>query len=266
MPSRRNPSASKVRYLLHLSEGHNWVAKACRRNAATISEYFDPVLSPNQNASNSANDMEDFVVDFEYLAKELDQQTERIQKLKALIIEQADSMDKRRNKTLGVLIAIYFFLSICNRELSHTFDSACINQKQSFFGIKIDAGQVRTRFRINTTTITPRPQHKATCASFDTQAFQESSSTFANRAFFVVNDASRLTKYDLPLDLFDRYVHRLTGLDIGTLPDLQTAAHVTDSQPVDVAWSMKTFGIVAGSLTFGSIIGPMVKGRSYVML
>lgn len=51
--------------------------------------------------------MKDYVVDFEYLALELDQQNERIQTLKALIIEQADSMEKRRNKTVGVFIAIY---------------------------------------------------------------------------------------------------------------------------------------------------------------
>lgn len=47
------------------------------------------------------------MVDFEYLARELDQQIERIQKLKTIIIEQTDAMDKRRNRTLGVLIAIY---------------------------------------------------------------------------------------------------------------------------------------------------------------
>lgn len=51
--------------------------------------------------------MEDFMVDFEYLARELDQQIERIQKLKTIIIEQTDATDKRRNRTLGVLIAIY---------------------------------------------------------------------------------------------------------------------------------------------------------------
>ena len=47
------------------------------------------------------------MVDFEYLARELDQQIERIQKLKTIIIEQTDATDKRRNRTLGVLIAIY---------------------------------------------------------------------------------------------------------------------------------------------------------------
>lgn len=107
MASRRSPSASKVRHLLHLSESHDWVAQACRRNVATISAYFNSTLAPSQDVSNSLNDMEDFMVDFEYLARELDQQIERIQKLKTIIIEQTDATDKRRNRTLGVLIAIY---------------------------------------------------------------------------------------------------------------------------------------------------------------
>lgn len=124
--------------------------------------------------------------------------------------------------------------------------------------MNIDAGQVRTEHWVNTTTVTPRLQHNAIHTSYDTQSFQENDFTFANRTFFVEQNMSQLSKYGGASQVFDEYVYRLTRLDIGTLPDLQTAAHVTESQPANITWLMKTFVIVAGSLTFGSMIGLLV--------
>ena len=132
------------------------------------------------------------------------------------------------------------------------------NQNQSFFGMNINAGHARTDYWVNTTTIQPRQHHNATYASFDTNAFQGGSSTFANRTSFGVNDTYVESMWESSLNVFDRYVYQLPLLDLGTLPDVQTASHVRESQPGNIAWPMKTFGIVAGALTFGSMIGPMV--------
>jgi hypothetical protein len=122
-----------VQYLVHLSECHDWVANACRRNAGTISEFFYTSKSPpSQSAQPDVNELQNYVDDFEYLANELDKQILRIQTLKTRIIEQADLLDKRRNKLVGLLIAVYVplaFATVSSYMLSMgTSAGICANQ------------------------------------------------------------------------------------------------------------------------------------------
>lgn len=104
MSSRRNPSVSKVQLLMHLRECHQRAAKACDRNARLISKLFvSPFLPVQQHVHRSQL----YVDDLRYLIHELDAHAQEMDKLKEVIVAQIDLSDKRRNRNIGVFIAMY---------------------------------------------------------------------------------------------------------------------------------------------------------------
>lgn len=103
MASRRNPSVSKVQFLMHLLECHQWAAKSCDRNVHVISKVFVSPLPVQQHVHRSQR----YVDDLRYLASELTLHAQEMEKLKEAIVAQIDLFDKRRNRNIGMFIAIY---------------------------------------------------------------------------------------------------------------------------------------------------------------
>ena len=104
MASRRNPSVSKVQLLMHLRECHQWAAKACDRNARLISKPFvSPCLPVQQHVHRSQL----YVADLQYLVDELNTHAQEMDELKEIIVAQIDLSDKRRNRNIGMFIAMY---------------------------------------------------------------------------------------------------------------------------------------------------------------
>jgi hypothetical protein len=124
MASRRDPSVSKVQFLMHLFECHQWAAKACDRNVHLISEVFASALPVQQHVHRSQR----CVDDFRYLASELNLHAQEIEKLKDVIVAQIDLFDKRRNRNIGMFIAMYVPLAFstvsCHDELKDTITNA----------------------------------------------------------------------------------------------------------------------------------------------
>jgi hypothetical protein len=106
MSSRKHPSLSKVQFLLHLRECHSWSAEACRENAKVVSDTFHLNCQHTQCKIGPLRTQK-YVNDFEYLALELEKLVEQIDKLREVITTQVELFDKRRNRTVGMFIAIY---------------------------------------------------------------------------------------------------------------------------------------------------------------
>ena len=109
MASRSDPSLSKVQFLLHLLELHHWAAQACRGNMNVLRPLFQsPIPLPAiQCVYSRLNLSQRYLDDIEYLAGELELHAAQISNLKATISDQIDLFDKRRNRIVGMLIAIY---------------------------------------------------------------------------------------------------------------------------------------------------------------
>lgn len=105
MFSRQNPSLSKVQYLLHLQESHALGAKACRENALVLSR-LTPLPVP-LSLEEKRRVLRHYVDDFDHLARGLDKHARHVAEVKQNIIDQVELFDKRRNRVVGVLIAIY---------------------------------------------------------------------------------------------------------------------------------------------------------------
>lgn len=103
MASRRNPSVSKVQLLMHLRECHEWAAKACERNVCVISKLFASPLPVQQHVYRAQL----YAEDLRYLIGELKVHAQEIDNLKEVIVAQIDLFDKRRNRNIGMFIAIY---------------------------------------------------------------------------------------------------------------------------------------------------------------
>lgn len=107
MASRSNPSMSKVQFLLHLRESHEWAAQACNRNADAIIGLFRSPLPVTLCTHNRIQACQRHIDDFRYLATELENQANRVEDLRDVIVGQIELFDKRRNRTIGLLVAIY---------------------------------------------------------------------------------------------------------------------------------------------------------------
>ena len=103
MASRRNPSVSKVQFLMHLFECHQWAAKTCDRNVHVISKLFASPHPVQQHVQRSQR----YIDDLRYLASELKLHAQEIEKLKGVIVAQNELSEKRRNRNIGMFIAIY---------------------------------------------------------------------------------------------------------------------------------------------------------------
>lgn len=88
---------------MHLHECHQWAAKACDHNIRVISKFFASPLPVQQHVYRSQL----YVEDFRYLIGELKLHAQEIDKLKEVIVAQIDLSDKRRNRNIGMFIAIY---------------------------------------------------------------------------------------------------------------------------------------------------------------
>lgn len=106
MIARRNPSVTKVQYLLHLQECHVFASQACRANTQVILRLFQPLPIPFALHSKSEL-LWKYADDFTYLAAEIDKHAGQLTELRQVIVEQVDLFDKRRNKIIGFFIAIY---------------------------------------------------------------------------------------------------------------------------------------------------------------
>lgn len=108
MTSRKDPSTSKVQYLLHLRESHCCCAKSCREAATTAQLLCDRInLHPTQSLYDILDALQACKADLLYLADELEAGTTRIDEVKQLAIDQMELFDKRRNRIIGTLIAVY---------------------------------------------------------------------------------------------------------------------------------------------------------------
>lgn len=95
---------------MHLRECHNWAAQACRDNASELAVLFPRPLQQTarpQHAERRQLLSESHRVDLRYLADKIDKHAVQIGELKEVIIEQIELFDKRRNRTIGMFIAIY---------------------------------------------------------------------------------------------------------------------------------------------------------------
>jgi hypothetical protein len=106
MAARGHPSLSKIQFLLHLRETHLWAAQACRRNSDTLSDLFHLGCQQDQ-CKIEPSYTEGCVEDLAYLARELDKFIGQIDDLQDVITNQVELFDKRRNRTVGMFIAIY---------------------------------------------------------------------------------------------------------------------------------------------------------------
>ncbi|KAK6433118.1 hypothetical protein LTR95_010707 [Oleoguttula sp. CCFEE 5521] len=182
--SRRDPSASKVQYLLHLKECHESHASASRQNAQTVTELLHAVSPPGRDALDAWDDLLACVEDFEYLATEITVSIKGVSDLIELITAQVDLFDKRRSKVIGLLLAIYVPLAFAT----------------SLFGMNIED---------------------------------------LSQAVFWTN----------------------TTVSDGNVTDISATLTSTD-QPGNHAWPIWQFGVLAGSLTLGSVILPLIAGRT----
>lgn len=106
--SRRDPSASKVQYLLHLKECHLLCAEACRGNAAAARRISRDIELPACLYLYAVRDeLHALALDLEYLAETIDRSVVRIDEVMRLSIDQIEIFDKRRNRIIGTLIAAY---------------------------------------------------------------------------------------------------------------------------------------------------------------
>lgn len=88
---------------MHLHECHKWAALACNRNVDRISKLFASPLPVQQHVHKAGL----YVEDPRYLIGELDLHAEEIDRLKEGVVAQIDLFDKRRNRNIGIFIAIY---------------------------------------------------------------------------------------------------------------------------------------------------------------
>lgn len=98
---------------MHLHECHTWAAQACRENAKVvrgtevIRELFESPFPGARPYTRWVAAVQGRIDDLEYLSWELEKHACQIVDLKGTVVEAIDLFDKRRNRTVGILIAIY---------------------------------------------------------------------------------------------------------------------------------------------------------------
>jgi hypothetical protein len=108
MVSRRDPSTSKVQYLLHLRECHVSCAQACIDNAILARSIRAKIELPAcQYLDCISDDLQAHIIDLGYLADTLNKSIVHIDEVKRLAVNQMEIFDKRRNIIIGLLIAVY---------------------------------------------------------------------------------------------------------------------------------------------------------------
>lgn len=108
MASRRDPSASKVQYLLHLKECQILCAQACRDNAVAARRISDDIELPACLFLDAVHEeLRALALDLEYLADTIDKGVIRVDEVERLSADQMEIFDKRRNRIIGTLIAAY---------------------------------------------------------------------------------------------------------------------------------------------------------------
>jgi hypothetical protein len=119
MASRAHPSLSKVQFLLHLRECHTWAAQACRKNSGKVSDLFHLGCTQDSCKTKPLH-TQGCVDDLAYLARELNKLVKQIDDLQDVITNQVELFDKRRNRTIGMFIAIYVPLAFATVRPSST--------------------------------------------------------------------------------------------------------------------------------------------------
>jgi hypothetical protein len=92
---------------MHLRECHDWTAQACRRSATLTSDLFLSDLPITQQVHNRRAATQIHVADLSYLATELENHAKNIDTLREGIVSQIELFDKRRNRNIGIFIALY---------------------------------------------------------------------------------------------------------------------------------------------------------------
>lgn len=99
---------------MHLLECHNLATIACRENALVISR-LTPLPIP-LSLHDKWKHLRNYVENFDYLAGEIEKHASKITELKQNVVEQIELFDKRRNRVVGVFVAIYVplaFTTVC---------------------------------------------------------------------------------------------------------------------------------------------------------
>ncbi|EGP83945.1 uncharacterized protein MYCGRDRAFT_96380 [Zymoseptoria tritici IPO323] len=129
--ARRYPSTSQIQYLLHTQECHMSCAQACKKNAAKARSLFGDIELPASQYMYTIRDhLHALAVDIEYLADTLESDIAQIDQVKQLAIDQMDFFDKRRNRVIGVLIAVYVPLAFATSFFSMSIED---NSTQSYW-------------------------------------------------------------------------------------------------------------------------------------
>ncbi|KAM0715543.1 hypothetical protein Q7P37_009041 [Cladosporium fusiforme] len=240
MASRSNPSLSKVQFLLHMHECHDWAMQACRQNAGTISSIFLSLLPAPQTAQHlygRAQMSKRHTDDLMFLAFELEKHASHIFKLREVVSGQIDLLDKRRNRTIGMFIAIYVPLAFAT----------------SFFGMNIEDRSDPTPVWTNTTsTNTSLAAYQAFYPLYwgisDSKGYNMSTN-YTTGEYYYENGS-------IAFQLSDPTIYPNTSVTY-------SMNQIVSDLPINYNWPLWMFGAVAGALTFGSIILPLIAGRAY---
>ncbi|SMR51078.1 unnamed protein product [Zymoseptoria tritici ST99CH_1E4] len=285
MYSRRNPSSSKVQYLLHTQECHNYSARACRANAIIAKDLGKEIELPAACRVHYIlhDDLQALHLDLNYLADRLDNSAIQIDRLKRLTMDQMDMFDKRRNRLIGILIAIYvplafttsfFGMNIADHSTfsywtnttarhedfnsSLPFESTGLDNV--FFGSYLPIAEQNNywgppNITANGTSVNARvptwflDQNNITDLAETNYTFTWSTSDFSSDT---VAYAADLLTAGWPSWQLNR--------NPNATANATSATWTQTSLPGAHTWRLQTFWIVAGSLVLGSIVVPIIAG------
>ncbi|SMR42476.1 unnamed protein product [Zymoseptoria tritici ST99CH_1E4] len=136
MMCRRDSSTSIVQYLLHMRECHDQCVEACKDNVAIALRLRDEIHLPEgPHLETIRNGLQALALDLGYLSDELKSSMKKVDDVKKLAVDQMEIFDKRRNKVIGTLIAVYVPLAFAT----------------SFFSMSIEDNSAATTYWTNST-------------------------------------------------------------------------------------------------------------------
>lgn len=293
MLSRRHPSTSKIQYLLHTQECNIYSAQACRENAAIAQKLVEDIELPAvEKLYTIRGELQDLHMDLGYLAQQLDSSVVRIDRIKRLTIDQMDMFDKRRNRLVGILIAIYVPLAFATVRISDRRVWIQTYFVQSFFDMNISDESIVTYWTNNTV----RNDESGSSMLYDASLVNEqlylnwmdmsNSIGYYGPPNITENSTSLimslpswfLDQHNITMDTLtsDTYWKSTEGNESDLISKgwpswsmnnnpnaTANSTSVTFTQTSlsgSHTWHMRTFWIVAGSLSFGSIVVPVVAG------
>ncbi|SMR59344.1 unnamed protein product [Zymoseptoria tritici ST99CH_1E4] len=238
--ARRYPSTSQIQYLLHTQECHMSCAQACKKTAAKARSLFGDIELPASQYMYTVKDhLHALAVDIEYLADTLASDIAQIDRVKRLAIDQMELFDKRRNRVIGVLIAVYVPLAFATSFFSMSIED---NSTQSYWTNSTVQNEEWNGSVINGTSADQYPLLYGRLTDPALRFVYGESSTYSTLAWgsidYLVNSNNNITANSGSVSLT-----------------------TTNPPGVTLTWPMWMFWTVACTLVLGSIVLPIVGGR-----